>query len=577
MAGNKNIKINLDYSEFSGGITECKSKMELLNSQFKLQQSQLGNNANAVDKLTLRESTLTQKIQLQETIVEQSREKLASLAASHEATTRQVDNAQKAYIRQSTSLQELKNELEQVQSELVAFDNAEGDAADSANDAADGMGSFGTSLLTAVSTITAATSAVSALASEIYGLGTATSQFADDVLTMSQTTGIATETLQEWSYASDFIDVSVETMTGSMTKMIRTMESASNGSKTAQDAFRQLGVSIDDGHGHLRDAESVFYEIIDSLGQMSNETERDATAMAIFGRSARELNPLLNAGSIALKEYGAEARALGLVIGDDTLAEWGAAQDAIDRFNQVIEVSKLQLGAQLLPVIVSVVEAISALPTPVLASFAAIGSLLKVGQSLIPVLQLLTTTTLAKTVATKAETVAETEKAGADLVAAGTATVLNAALLPQIAILLLLAAAVTAIVYLFYQLIEAFSGASEEADKTASSFNDLLSVSQSLSGISGALPQATTSYYATGSAPHAAGGLTWVGEQGAELVELPGGSTVYNHQESKSMASNSTNNYYVTIDAKNVNDFNKVVKVFNGLGQSMNRGSIING
>ena len=66
------------------------------------------------------------------------------------------------------------------------------------------------------------------------------------------------------------------------------------------------------------------------------------------------------------------------------------------------------------------------------------------------------------------------------------------------------------------------------------------------------------------------------GEQGAELVDLPSGSTVYNHQESRNMSS-SNNVFNVTIDARSVDDFNKVVKVFSGLSQSMNRGGTVNG
>ena len=81
-------------------------------------------------------------------------------------------------------------------------------------------------------------------------------------------------------------------------------------------------------------------------------------------------------------------------------------------------------------------------------------------------------------------------------------------------------------------------------------------------------------HYALGG--RVSGKQVWVGEQGAELVELPSGSTVYNHQESRNMTS-SSNVFNVTIDAHNVDDFNKVVKVFSGLSQSMSRGGKVNG
>ena len=58
-------------------------------------------------------------------------------------------------------------------------------------------------------------------------------------------------------------------------------------------AFQELGVSITDASGQLRDRQEVFYEVIDALGRIENVTERDAVAMDIFGRSAQELNPLI--------------------------------------------------------------------------------------------------------------------------------------------------------------------------------------------------------------------------------------------------------------------------------------------
>jgi hypothetical protein len=56
------------------------------------------------------------------------------------------------------------------------------------------------------------------------------------------------------------------------------------------------------------------------------------------------------------------------------------------------------------------------------------------------------------------------------------------------------------------------------------------------------------------------GGTTWVGEEGPELVTLPRGSRITPARESAGY-SNETNNYYITIDAKNVQDFNRVVEL----------------
>ena len=43
------------------------------------------------------------------------------------------------------------------------------------------------------------------------------------------------------------------------------------------------------------------------------------------------------------------------------------------------------------------------------------------------------------------------------------------------------------------------------------------------------------------------GGLTWVGEKGAELVNLPGGSQVYTHEESMNMLRNANSKQGISI------------------------------
>ena len=56
------------------------------------------------------------------------------------------------------------------------------------------------------------------------------------------------------------------------------------------------------------------------------------------------------------------------------------------------------------------------------------------------------------------------------------------------------------------------------------------------------------------------GGLTWVGENGPELVNLPQGSQIMSNQESRQM-SGPIIYANVTIDAKNVKEFNDVVAI----------------
>jgi phage-related minor tail protein len=194
------------------------------------------------------------------------------------------------------------------------------------------------------------TAAGGALAA-IGGLAYKTVQAADDLSQLSQQTGISTDDLQKMQYAADLVDVSVDSITGSFTKMKKAMASGDNGKA----AFETLGIAVRDADGALRDSNEVFYEVLQALSQIDNETERDTVAMEIFGKSADQLAGIIDDGGAALKAYGDEAENLGLILDGETLQGLNDVNDTIDKL-------KAQAGAELAKAGANALEAL----TPVL-------------------------------------------------------------------------------------------------------------------------------------------------------------------------------------------------------------------
>ena len=90
-------------------------------------------------------------------------------------------------------------------------------------------------------------------------------------------------------------------------------------------------------------------DVIDHLGAVENQTERDAIAMQLMGKSAQDLNPLIHAGSDALREYGEEAEALGFVLDESQLKKLGEVDDSYQKLQKTIEALKKQLAADFAP------------------------------------------------------------------------------------------------------------------------------------------------------------------------------------------------------------------------------------
>lgn len=205
---------------------------------------------------------------------------------------------------------------------------------------------------------------VSAAAAGIIGGLAATAvqagKTADDINTLAKQTGLSTEMIQKFSYASDIIDVDLETVTGSMAKLTKNMATAQKGTGDAANAFKTLGVSITNNDGSLRNNQEVFEETIKKLGEMENETQRDAYAMQIFGKSAQDLNPLILGGADALKKLGEEAEAAGLIMSQDALDAANAFNDELDTLKATAKGTFQQLGTEigtaLLPIMEVLIE-----------------------------------------------------------------------------------------------------------------------------------------------------------------------------------------------------------------------------
>lgn len=171
---------------------------------------------------------------------------------------------------------------------------------------------------------------------------------ADDLNTLSKVTGIGTGDLQKYSYAADLVDVSVEAIAKSNKRLTKSAYDAANGSKSQAEAFDKIGVSVTDSNGQLRDSEAIFQDVISALGQMTNETERDAVAQKLMGKSAAELNPLIEDGGETYKMVAETMKKYNLdYVDQETLDKANQFNDSLDTMKLLGSVAFAQVGSQL--------------------------------------------------------------------------------------------------------------------------------------------------------------------------------------------------------------------------------------
>lgn len=370
MADNFGLKIGLEgEKEFKKALADINSQFKVLGSEMRLVESEFGKNATSVEGLTARNEVLAKQIDAQKSKIEVLRNALQNAAESFgendkrtQAWQIQLNNAQAELNNMERELRQNEDALESTSDGLRdaeknadEFGDEVEDAGKQSEDAGGRFEGLGTTCKAVAATLAAAFAAVSAAAisagKALIDMTTEGAAYADTVLTESTVTGIATDKLQEYMYAAELVDVSTETLTKSMAKQIKSMKAVQDGTKLSAEAYEKLGVQVLNADGSLRDSDTVYWEVIEALGKLENETERDALGMQILGKSAQELNPLIEAGAERMKELGEQAREAGYVVGDDMLAAYGALDDQIQYLNVGTTAAKNALGTVLLPIL----------------------------------------------------------------------------------------------------------------------------------------------------------------------------------------------------------------------------------
>ena len=549
--------------EFKKALTEINNGLKVTASELTLVTAKYSDNANSVKALTERNIVLENRIAGQTEKVAKLRDALENSAKQYGESNSKTMAWQVSLNKAEAELIAMEKDLKKSQKELDNFGKEAEDATKQTSSFGDKLsnviGALGVNLpagaeqaIKAIDGTKVSTLAlVGAVAGLVVGFGKATietAKYADEVLTLSKVTGLSTDTIQEMNYASELLDVSSETMTSAMRKMIKSMDDAKGGGKDASEAFRTLHLSITN-NGKLKDSGQMFYEIVDALGKVKNETERDAIAMQIFGKSAQELNPLIAAGSSSLKEFGAQAREMGYIMSGDTLDAFGNLDDKMQMFSNQAATFKNSIAIILLPVLTAFFDLLNKIDPKIMATVAIIGSIAVIGITVI--------------------------KAVGDITS--TFSAMNPAMLKTTAIVVGVVAALIALA----AIIAVISGRGDELNRTMSNVG--ASVGNMTSTVNGAGSRMQIGRNAKGTS-NWRGGLTWVNEEGGEIVDLPRGTRIIPHDVSMEMARNNNSKQgdtfvfqpgSIVIDAKNVKELNDVINAAKRTKQTARAGMVM--
>lgn len=329
------------YTKQQQSVDALKTKLSTYQQQLRNVQQEISASGEYSSALANKELDLKQKIEQTEASLRQKTETLDRMGDALSEAGVDMGNLSGETERLGKEVDDLKEKQEKAADEAQRFGDV---GANSAIAVADALAAAGIAkILTEIY--------------EAYGeciVGAAS--FGDEIGTVSVQYGIAAQDLQAYYYAAELVDVSVETLTSTMARNVRAMSEAQSGTERYAEAYEQLGVSVTNADGSLRDSEDVYWDVIDALGDMENASERDALAMELLGRSAQQINTLIAAGSGVMDEYSQMAEKAGYVMDEKMLASVMALDDELQIQNNNMTALKNTIGAQFAPEITAALK-----------------------------------------------------------------------------------------------------------------------------------------------------------------------------------------------------------------------------
>jgi hypothetical protein len=190
---------------------------------------------------------------------------------------------------------------------------------------------------------------ITAIGKAMFDLAMQTAEYADEIGMMADRTNFSLKSLQELKYVTNQLDTDFGSIQTSVKVFNNTLKSVVSGSGDASKAMELLfgkKLKVDD----MKDVEKVYFDVIEKLSLVKEETKQAMLASMIFGKQYQEILPIIQAGGDEINRLRNEANDLNLVMSDDAINQARAFGDSWDSLNQQFQGTARSIGADLIPV-----------------------------------------------------------------------------------------------------------------------------------------------------------------------------------------------------------------------------------
>lgn len=294
-----NVKMGVTgIAQFKQNISTAKQSLKTLDAQLALNKKQYEATGDAEAYMEEKSQLLKLKLEEQKAVVANTESALKSMADNG------VDKSSKSFQEMQRQLLSAKGDLLDTQKEISNISDTSDDAGDNVDEmnrqlreigkgisfqnVTEGLGKINDSI---GQVIRKAGRMGRALLNNVRS----SAAWADELKTRSTTWGVSTSELQKMDQVADYVETDTDTILAAKDKMVKNVN---KGSSETMGAFAAINKAINpkDFIHSKEGIEDLFWEAGEYINSLTDEGEKEAYAMSIFGKSWRDLVPLFSTG-----------------------------------------------------------------------------------------------------------------------------------------------------------------------------------------------------------------------------------------------------------------------------------------
>ncbi|MBI5673486.1 MAG: hypothetical protein HZC50_09655 [Nitrospirae bacterium] len=201
---------------------------------------------------------------------------------------------------------------------------------------------------------------LTAAGTALFAVAKSTANYADGLVDMGHRLGTTVQETARLQHAAKLADTDLNGLAVVTGFLSKNMLEAARGNQEARQAFSQLGVTVTTTSGNLKGTTDILLELSDRFRLMPEGPEKIALAMAVMGKSAKDVLPLMNSN---LREAFQETKELGLEMSTHAAKAASEFNDQLDKLKGAVQGVGNNIGEVLIPQFTSLTKILTTITT----------------------------------------------------------------------------------------------------------------------------------------------------------------------------------------------------------------------